>query len=381
MKIAVVSSTVFSVPLKGYGGLEAIAWEIARGLAAKGHQVSLVTPDGSECPGVEIIPTGPPGQHDEKMAYGGYPEHKEGDVVRRRGHAGYWQHLVGVYAVIDHSWQKNAYLRKEEGVLKVPVLGVMHAPVNTMYGRTPPVEKPCTVCISKDQADHYNALFSSGEARVAYNGIDLDFYKPMGITRSRRFLFLARFSTIKGPDLAIEACRAAGVGLDLIGDTSITNEPQFLDQCKNMAVLANAEGRMSSWQFSDQVRMVGPAKRGECVWWYSQAHCMLHPNMRFREPFGLAPIEAMACGCPVIAWDYGAMRETVKHSYTGSLVKSMKELIERIRYCSFTDPIFGNKQVEVWRKSCREWASQFSIQRMVSRYEELCVEAVDTGGW
>ena len=376
MRICVISSTVFAVPLKGYGGLEAIAWEIARGLAAKGHQVSLVTPDGSECPGVTIIPTGIAGQYSEKDAYGGYPEHKEGDVVRRRAHAGYWQHLVGVDVVIDHSWQKYAYLLKEEGVLKAPVLGVCHAPINTMFGSLPPVEKPCFVCISKDQAAHFAGLFNR-EAKVAYNGIDLDFYRPMGVPRTSRFLFLARFSTIKGPDLAIHACRQAGVGLDLVGDTSITNEPDFLKKCQGMCdgfggVAGVGPGYLTG--NGTGIRMVGPAKRGECVWWFSQAHCMLHPNQRFREPFGLAPGEAMACGLPVIAWDNGAMRETIKDGETGWLVKSLDELVRIIEV--IPPPIPTGM-----RERCLEWASQFSLQAMVDRYEELCIEAVETGGW
>ncbi len=110
MKICVVSSTVFAVPLQGYGGLEAIAWHCARGLAAKGHDVILAAPDGSTCPGVRVLHTGVAGQHDEAMAYGKY-----------------WSVLKDADAVIDHSWQKWPYVGKAEGWLKAPVLAVMHA--------------------------------------------------------------------------------------------------------------------------------------------------------------------------------------------------------------------------------------------------------------
>lgn len=345
MKICVISSTVFAVGpggLKGYGGLEQIAWQTAGGLAAKGHQVSLVAPDGSSCPGVTVIPTGLAGQHGENHAFARY--HAE---------------LPKFDAIIDSSWQKWAYVYKAQGGFKAPVLGVCHAPINTMYGRPPPVEKPCTVCISKDQAAHYEALFSPAQARVCYNGVDMDFYKPMTVRRSSRFLFLARFSTIKGPDLAIDACRQAGVGLDLVGDTSITNEPDFFAQCKE-----KCDGT--------QIKMVGPASRGECVHWFSQAHCFIHPNQRFREPFGLAPVEAMACGCPVIAWDYGAMRETVPTFLpVCKLVESFDELVEAVRELG--------ELHRADRDRCREWASQFSVHNMVNRYEELCQEAIETG--
>lgn len=336
----------------GYGGLEPLAWQKAKGLAAKGHTVFLIGPDGSECPGVSIVPIGPERQVSEEQAFQKYAPL-----------------LPTVDCVVDETWTKMSYTMKAAGQLKPPILGTMHAPVNTMYSSLPPVEKPCIVCISQDQANHFEALFSR-PCRWAHHGIDTDFYKPLEIPRTDRFLFLARFSTIKGPSLAIEACIKAGVGLDLVGDTSITNEPEYLEQCRSMC-----DGK--------QIRMVGPATRGETVWWYSQAHCMLHPNMIFREPFGLAPVEAMACACPVIAWDYGAMRETIKTGETGRLVKSMDEFTQATRYASFGDPVFdGEKVPDMWRKNCREWvADKFPLQKMIDRWEQLIIEAVETGGW
>ncbi len=396
MKIGVISSTVFAVgrggtSLQGYGGLEAIAWERAKGLAKKGHDVTLFAPDGSECPGVNIVPFGPEQQISESQAYAGYPEIKEGDVLRRRASRGYWPELLQQDVIIDDSWQKYSYLLKQEGRLKAPILGVMHAPVNTMFQSPPPVEKPCIVCISEDQKNHYEALFSPHKAKVALHGIDLDFYKPLDIPRSKRFLFLARFSSVKCPDLAIQACRQAGVGLDLVGDTKLTGEGEYLQSIRSMCdgdgkdgsrIVARDQGRDRD---GNMICIVGPASRGETVWWYSQAHCMVHPIERFREPFGLAPVEAMASGCPVIAWDYGAMRETIEHGMrssdgkgvdggTGFLVRSMEELVQTIKFCS--------EIPDSARKRCREWvASKFSLQHMIDRWHDLVTEAKDTGGW
>ncbi len=364
MKICVVSSPIFAVGssgLVGYGGLEQIAWLQARGLAAKGHQVALIAPEGSSCPGVTMITPGPAGTSDEKSFY-----------------AKYWQHLLQFDAICDHSWQKWSLNLKIEGRLKTPILNWCHAPVNTMFQSLPPVEKPCFVCISEDQRNHFEALFSR-PARTCCNGVDLDYYKPLDLLRSKRFLFLARFSTIKGPDLAIEACRKAEVGLDLIGDTSITNEPEFFEKCKRacdyypatsyggMATRTNAQTGDSS------IRLIGPASRGECVWWYSQAQALLHPNQRFREPLGLAPLESQACQTPCIAWAYGAMKETIKHGETGFLVNSLDEMIELIK----------TKAIDtINRQACRDWViANFSLQRMLDRVEALCQEAVETGGW
>lgn len=377
MKIIVVSSTVFRIPLHSYGGLEAIAYHCAEGLAKKGHEVSVVAPDGSYCPGCAIIPCGPAGMIMEKQAYGGFPEikqkqknaeGKEEEVVVRPKHEGYWQNLLEADAIIDHSWQKWSYELKREGRLKAPILGVCHAPVNTMYEELPEVEKPCFVCISKDQAGHFQALFNK-PARVCYNGADVDYYKRIDVPQSNRFLFLARFSTIKGADIAIECCKKANVGLDLIGDTTITGEPEYLQRC-----FAMADG--------EQIRIHGGCTRGETVFWYSRSLALLHPVKRFREPFGLAPIEAMLCGLPCISWNNGAMRETIPsfrypeigtNDYPdriGLLVSNEDHMVEAIKAYRDSPPI------EKHKKELREHASRWSLQAMVDRYEELCQEAV-----
>lgn len=346
MKIAVISSTIFPCPPKGYAGLELVALQSAEGLAVKGHDVTLYAPNGSYSEKCKIRPFGPPAEVDEKTAY-----------------STYWQELPDYDVIVDHSWQKWSYVLKAEGKLKAPVLGVMHAPVNTMYQSLPPVEKPCIVCLSMDQGMHFEALFEK-QFRVAHNAIDTDFYRAIdGVKRTDRFLFLARFSRIKGPHLAIEACKKAGAKLDLVGDTTITNEPDYLHQCRSLC-----DG--------ENIRLVGPASRGECVRWFSQANCFLHPNRDFREPFGLAPLEAMACGVPVIAWNRGAMKSTVDHSHNGWLVSSEEELLRKVQQV-MTDGITTQM-----RDDCVDWVrSYYSLSKLADRYNELCVEAKETGGW
>lgn len=343
MKIVVVSTPVFPLGvsgLQGYGGLEQIAWLCAKGLADKGHQVKLAAPDGSSCPGVEIIPMGQAGHWNEKDCFPRYA-----------------QHLFDTDVVIDHSWQKHSYLLKQRGQLKAPVMGVCHAPADGMY-RSVPVPKPCFVCISNDQASHLKALLNC-DARVAYNGVDPQIYHPLGVPRSDHYLFLARFSTIKGPNIAIEMCRQAGASLDLVGDTAITQEPDYFRHCQRMC-----DG--------ERIRMVGPASRGNTVWWYSQAKALLHPVKLFREPFGLAVVESMLCGCPVIAWNNGACRETIEHGKTGFLVNSEAEMLDLIK---------SNAVDNIDRDYCREHAKKFSVEAMCNRYEELTIEALNMGGW
>lgn len=365
MRICVVSTPVFRLTqtgAAGYSGLEHIAWQCATGLAAKGHTVALVAPDGSEAHGCEVIPCGPEKGIDELSAFQRY------------------QHRLAEYeCVLEHSWLKTAYLGKLDGSLKAPVLGVMHAPVHTMYRTWPPqyqgvepLHGACPVCISQDQANHFEALHGH-TARVCHNGVDGDFYQSLGLPRSRRFLFLARFSKVKSPDLAMRVALAAGVGLDLVGDTSITGEPDYLQQCQ-----ALARQQSPDWQGpGPQLVIHGGCSRGEAVHWYSQAHAFLHLCPTFREPFGLAPVEAQLCGLPVVAWRLGAVRETVPHGEQsfvedapGYLVGSFDEAVLAVKALA-TATLDASQ-----RQHVRRLALRFSVQRMVDRYEALCQEAL-----
>lgn len=345
MKIAVISTTIMNLPPAGYSGLEMLAYQQAEGLSKKGHEVLLIAPNGSTIPsGIELH--GTTLNETEKQAY-----------------SGYWQRLPNYDAIIDNSWEKWSYILKKEGKLKAPVLGVLHAPIETMYGSPPPVEKPCFVAISKSQAGavsgHMIHNGAAARARVCYNGIDLDFYKSNTKRRGERYLFLARMSRLKGPHVAITVAKNTDVDLDLVGDDKLVEDPGYVE-----AVKAGCYG--------SHIIYHGGKKRDECISFFSEAKALIHANFVFREPFGLAPVEAQACGCPVLAADHGAMRETVDHGKTGFLYRTIEELEDYIRM---------DVAKEIEPAVCRKWATQFSLENMVKKYEELVTEAIEKGGW
>lgn len=339
MKIVVISTTVLTCPPKGYSGLEQLAYQQAEGLALRGHQVLLVAPVGSTPPtGVEL--------HGTTL--------KEPEM---KAYSGYWQRLGQFDCVIDNSWEKWSYILKREGALKAPILGIIHAPADTMYAVPPPVPKPCIVAISQDQANHAQQCWKV-KVEVAYNGIDVGFYQP-SLERGQRYLFLARISKIKGPQIALDVAKSCGVPLDIVGDDTLTGEPELAE-----AMRKSADGNYIIYH--------GGVDRTRTVEFFSKAKALFHMNQIFREPFGLAPVEAQACGCPVIAWDNGAMRETIKHGETGFLVKSVEEVEAHVR---------SNDVEKISPQVCRSNALRFSLDKMVERYEQLAKQAVETGGW
>ncbi|MEV1147270.1 glycosyltransferase [Micromonospora sp. NPDC049799] len=69
---------------------------------------------------------------------------------------------------------------------------------------------------------------------------------------------------------------------------------------------------------ADRVKLVGAVPREEMGRWYRSADLLVAAP--WYEPFGLTPLEAMACGVPVVGTDVGGISDTVVHGLTGDLV-------------------------------------------------------------
>jgi glycosyltransferase involved in cell wall biosynthesis len=76
------------------------------------------------------------------------------------------------------------------------------------------------------------------------------------------------------------------------------------------------------------------------------------------ETSSLVAMEALACGCPVVAFPAGALRDIVEPGVTGFLVSTTDEMAEAILLCDGID-----------RERCRAIARQrFSLDAMIAAY-------------
>jgi glycosyltransferase involved in cell wall biosynthesis len=159
----------------------------------------------------------------------------------------------------------------------------------------------------------------SAKVSVMPCGVDLDHFTPNGTTqappsiperRSRyRLLSVGRLVPRKGYDVVIDALsRLPEAELLIAGGGDAMPEPEH----DRLVAVAERFG------VADRIRLIGQVARAEmpallrssdlvvCSPWY--------------EPFGIVPLEAMACGVPVVASAVGGMLDTVVDSVTGALV-------------------------------------------------------------
>lgn len=296
------------IPPPLYGGTERVVALLARALLERGHRVTLVSQPGGTVDGVQWVRYQPQ-----------WPRDLPSDVDIIHLHAPY---------------------RGE----KLP------APhVTTIHGNGQPGEvfDPHAIFVSRKHA----ALH--GSKHFVYNGVDPDAYASSR-TRTGRWVFLAKASwSVKNLEGALRVARMAGIELEVIGSR---NWPFQLHR-KVPRV--------------DGVRYWGMLGEQEKRTILAHSEGLLFP-VRWHEPFGLAVIEAMASGCPVLATPYGSLPELVTPE-TGWLSNDAQTWVDRL-----TGVFRWNR--EDCRARVRKYFSHHAMAEGYLRYYRQILETGHLGG-
>lgn len=178
----------------------------------------------------------------------------------------------------------------------------------------------------EDQCILYGA--DPAKIRVAPCGFDRDELWPLGRVAARAHLKLdvdtplvvhvGRMVQRKGVDTAIEGfarmIQDHGIAsrMIVVGGESDDPDPQLTPEIGRLQTLAE------ELDVAHLVTFTGRRGRHELRYYYSAADVFI--TTPWYEPFGITPVEAMACGTPVIGSEVGGIKYTVVHGQTGFLV-------------------------------------------------------------
>ena len=217
-------------------------------------------------------------------------------------------HVCYCHSPMRYAWdQFRAYFGPEQvGRLPHAVLRPMMAALARWDAATAG-RVDANVANSRYVAGRIRRYYNRGST-VVYPPVDTEFYRlsensvqprqrPGSSAERRGFLIVSALVPYKKIDVAIAACRAAGAPLKVVG-----SGPELA----RLQRLAGPEVQFLGWRSNEEIREL-----------YQQAAAVLLPGV---EDFGMVPVEAQACGCPVVALGAGGACETVIDGETGVLV-------------------------------------------------------------
>jgi glycosyltransferase involved in cell wall biosynthesis len=205
---------------------------------------------------------------------------------------------------------------------------------------------------------------------VSYLGIDADLFRPLSLPKGNFVLSVGECRPHKGYDFTIRSL-------------------SLIDELRRPKMVIVSNSTTPAWE-AHLVRMAAGLRvdlevkksisDSELVCLYNRAR--LFVDAAILEPFGLAPLEAMACGTPVVAVKEGGLRESVLHNETGILTPRDEGAFAQ----ATTDLLENDEQRE--RMGCRgvEVVRSFwTVRQAGERLEAHLRQAVarskqDTGG-
>jgi glycosyltransferase involved in cell wall biosynthesis len=332
MRIAQIAPLFEAVPPKLYGGTERVVSSLTEALVEMGHDVTLFA-SGDSVTSAKLDPPWPralrldPDIRDWVATYAVMIEY-----VRQRAH------LFDVLHFHIDYFPNSVFLRQDvpflttlHGRLDLPELGVV-------YSTFPQVP---LISISDNQR---TPLPNVGWAGTVYHGMSETLLTPLPVANRDYFAFLGRISPEKGIERAIQIAGRAGVKLKVAAKVDKADAAYFKASVEPLLADANVE-------------FIGEINDAQKPAFLSGAKALLFP-IDWPEPFGLVMIEAMACGCPIIAMRRGSVPEVMDDGVTGFVVNSVDEAVAA---CARLD--------EIDRAGVRaRFEQRFTARRMAEDY-------------
>lgn len=187
----------------------------------------------------------------------------------------------------------------------------------------------------------------AGWAGTVYHGLPEDLFRPQLEHSGKYLAFIGRISPEKRVDRAIEIAKRSGIPIKIAAKIDVVDREYFESDIR----------KLLDDPLVEYIGEIGEADKADFL---GNACALVFP-IDWPEPFGLALIEAMACGTPVVAFRKGSVSEVVDEGTTGFIVESIDEAVDAVRRACALD-----------RRTCRRvFEERFTASRMCSDYLEI----------
>ena len=242
-------------------------------------------------------------------------------------------------------------------------------PSGRIVGETDVIRSADGIVVSTHaEAGEMMRLYGEGRGRVAVipPGVDTAVFSPRDRAESRRrlgirephvVLYVGRLDPLKGLDILVGA----------VARTSMAGETRLLvvgGGPDSVAVAAWMKRLAADEGMGDRVTFAGAVPQDDLAWYYGAADALVLPS--HYESFGMAALEAMACGRPVVASRVGGLGSFVVSGRNGYLVpwRCADPFAQRIEMVlaspslrrALGDAALASAQAMGWDRTCRSLA-------------------------
>lgn len=380
LTIAMVAPPWLTVPATGYGGTESVIDHLCRGLYDAGVRVDFYGVEGSTTPARRHYWTYANEQYDKLTNGLDDPSPiplthlmQVVEQVQRRG---------GYDLIHDHNnFFGPVVLANHAGL--PPVLHTLHGPFVTterrnqgfidsesLYTLLSHNDRLYFNAISRAQADQAPVSLRKKIVAVIHHGIDVA-GRTMAETKDDYFVTVGRIAAEKNTGLAAKLCAKLGVPFKIAGVVGGIDNPRELtraladsQQTGRIADLAYFRDNVVPHLKSGQIEYVGSVAGTAKDQLIGRAKAFLMP-IAWDEPFGVAIIDALVCGTPVVAMNRGSMPEIIEHGVNGFLADTPEEFAHYMLRVGEIDPTDCRRSVE------EKFSYQFMAQRYAATYERI----------
>lgn len=267
---------------------------------------------------------------------------------------------------------------KEQDSRNIIVITTLHGTDITLVGKDPNYEGVVTYSLNQSdtitsvseslRSDTYKYFQVKKDIRVIPNFIDLKKYKPVEFSHYRQsfapngefvFMHTSNFRKVKRIQDAIHVFhnvnKVKSSQLVLAGDGPERRPMEIL--CAELGIL-------------DRVHFVG--KQDNIQNFLSAGDIFLMPSET--ESFGLAALEAMACGMPVICSNTGGMPELNRSGFSG-FTADVGDIETMTKHC--LEILSSAESLKKFKENARMHSENFAIERILPLYENLYNELKD----
>lgn len=383
MKIAMIAPPWLSTYPGCYYGIENVVHNLTSTLYQSGHEVVLFGVKGSTTAATKRY-----WYHEEdQYQHIHRPWYEAVPIVS--AHILYALNIIrqqGDFDIIhDHnSFMGPSILAFADGNLP-PILHTLHEPFTNekrimsglpdnrmLFEELKCAERMFFNGVSYSQLKSVPKKLSKRILKVVHNGVDLKDYVYQS-QKQGYFLTVGRVAADKGQAIAAKLCHELGVPFKFAGTigsgiatknklTRELNSPSASTQ--NCPDFRYFKEKILPYLIPKQIEYLGAVFGEKKIELFGNAKAFLAP-ITWEEPFGIALIDALACGTPVVAFRRGAFPEIIQHGKNGFLADTEAEFKQYMKRVDEIDPAVCRESVE------KNFSAQKMTQEYIDRYEEV----------